>query len=218
MSSPRTDTDVVEAGPSREGLPRLLDLAFGFFVWAAHFLIVYVGAALACALAPAEASGNQAFTTALALATIAAAAIVVAAWGSALSPAARTARAAVSYVRDDRLRCDRVGRHRLAALSHFSGAGMRVIADILLAVFTISPADAHGPELVTPDALWRSWSFDPLVISFLLLVLWLYGRGLRQIWTRAGSGRGVTYSRTLLFTLGASRAVRRAGLPARSSR
>jgi hypothetical protein len=77
MSSPRTDTDVVEAGPSREGLPRLLDLAFGFFVWAAHFLIVYVGAALVCALAPAEASGNLGFTMALALVTIAAAAIVI---------------------------------------------------------------------------------------------------------------------------------------------
>jgi hypothetical protein len=31
-------------------LRRLLDLAFGLFVWAAHFLIIYVGAALACVL------------------------------------------------------------------------------------------------------------------------------------------------------------------------
>jgi hypothetical protein len=77
MSSPRTDTDIVEAGPSREGLPRLLDLAFGFFLWAAHFLIVYVGAAVACALVPTAASGSLALTAALVLTTIVAAAIVV---------------------------------------------------------------------------------------------------------------------------------------------
>ena len=77
MSFPRTDTDVVEAGPSREGLPRLLDLAFGFFLWAAHFLIVYVGAAVACALVPTAAGGSLALTAALVLTTIVAAAIVV---------------------------------------------------------------------------------------------------------------------------------------------
>ena len=77
MSSPRTDTDVVEAGPSREGLPRLLDLAFGFFIWAAHFLIVYVGTAVSCALVPTAAGGGLALTAALVLTTIVAAAIVV---------------------------------------------------------------------------------------------------------------------------------------------
>jgi hypothetical protein len=77
MSSPRTDTDVVEAGPSHEGLPRLLDLAFGFFLWAAHFLIVYVSAAVACALVPTAAGGSLALKAALVLTTIVAAAIVV---------------------------------------------------------------------------------------------------------------------------------------------
>lgn len=77
MSSPEIHSDVVETGPAREGLSRLLDLVFGFFIWAAHFLIVYVGAALVCALAPAKASGNTGLTAALALATVAAAAIVV---------------------------------------------------------------------------------------------------------------------------------------------
>ena len=76
MLSPRTDTDVVEAGPSREGLPRLLDLAFGFFIWAAHFLIVYVGTAVSCALEP-TAAGGLTLTAALVLTTIVAAAIVV---------------------------------------------------------------------------------------------------------------------------------------------
>lgn len=37
------------AGEAR-GVARLLDLAFGFLVWAAHFLSVYVVTALACVL------------------------------------------------------------------------------------------------------------------------------------------------------------------------
>jgi hypothetical protein len=77
MSSPRTDIESVETGPPTEGLSRLLDLAFGFFLWAAHFLIVYVGAAVACALVPTAASGSLALTAALVLTTIVAAAIVV---------------------------------------------------------------------------------------------------------------------------------------------
>jgi hypothetical protein len=58
---------------------RLLDPAFGFFVWAAHFLAVYIAAALACALSLDAASpgARTALTTALALATGVAAAIVV---------------------------------------------------------------------------------------------------------------------------------------------
>ena len=51
----------------------------------------------------------------------------------------------------------------------------------------------------------------------LLLAFWLYGRGLRQLWTRAGSGRGVAYSSCSIICSGRGRAVRRAGLTARSS-
>src|SRR5690349_18343847 len=77
MSSPEIHSDVVATGPSRQRVSRLLDLAFGFFVWAAHFLVVYVWAALACALAPHAAASGAALQTALALATVAAAAVVV---------------------------------------------------------------------------------------------------------------------------------------------
>jgi putative membrane protein len=37
----------------------------------------------------------------------------------------------------------------------------------------------------------------------LLLALWLYGRGLRELWTRAGSGHGVAHYSALSFALGA---------------
>ena len=69
-------------------------------------------------------------------------------------------------------------------------------------VLAISPATAHDIGSVQPHTLWRSWSFDPLLIVPLLLALCLYGRGLRQLWIRAGSGRGVAHFRALSFALG----------------
>jgi hypothetical protein len=52
-------------------LGRILDLGFGFFVWAAHFLVIYVGAATACVVQAGD------LRAAWILATIAAAAAVV---------------------------------------------------------------------------------------------------------------------------------------------
>ena len=56
----------------------LLDVAFGFFVWAAHLLVVYVSTAVACqlGLGATDAGSRTIFLTALALVTVAAAAIV----------------------------------------------------------------------------------------------------------------------------------------------
>jgi putative membrane protein len=81
---------------------------------------------------------------------------------------------------------------------------MRVAGCLFLWVFAISPATAHDVGSVRPDTLWRSWSFDPLVIVPLLLALCLYGSGLRRLWTRAGSGRGVAFSQALSFAAGAA--------------
>jgi putative membrane protein len=38
-------------------------------------------------------------------------------------------------------------------------------------------ASAHADGIVTPDAVWQSWTFDPLVLVPLLIAHWLYGRG-----------------------------------------
>jgi membrane protein implicated in regulation of membrane protease activity len=60
-------------------LSPLLDAAFGFFVWAVHFLTVYIAAAVACQLGlGAESAGSRrTFLTTLALVTLAAAAVVL---------------------------------------------------------------------------------------------------------------------------------------------
>lgn len=42
-----------------------------------------------------------------------------------------------------------------------------------------------------PDNLWRAWSWEPGVLLALVLAAWLYLRGMRTLWQRAGSGRVV---------------------------
>jgi hypothetical protein len=82
MSSLELDDldDEVEPHTEIGTLRRLLDPAFGLFVWAAHFLAVYVGAAVACVLGLGTA-GEGARTTFLAvlvILTVVAAALVLA--------------------------------------------------------------------------------------------------------------------------------------------
>lgn len=77
MSLARSDER--HAAPPGSGiLFGLLDLVFGFFVWAAHFLTVYVAAAVACQLG-LEAAGpatRTIFVAALVLVTLATAALL----------------------------------------------------------------------------------------------------------------------------------------------
>ena len=64
------------ASTKTEGVARLLDPAFGFIVWAVHFLAVYIATALACVLwlGTAGAGASSSFQATLALATVATAA------------------------------------------------------------------------------------------------------------------------------------------------
>jgi hypothetical protein len=57
MSLPDKDA-VARAETKSETVTPLLDPAFGFFVWALHFLIIYIATALACSLALATASAH----------------------------------------------------------------------------------------------------------------------------------------------------------------
>lgn len=57
----------------------LLDPALGFFVWAAHFLVIYIAAAVACVLGlgGASPSARSTFLAGLALVTVVSAGILV---------------------------------------------------------------------------------------------------------------------------------------------
>jgi putative membrane protein len=59
---------------------------------------------------------------------------------------------------------------------------------------------AHpGARVLEPHDLWRAWTLAPVVIAGLLLTAWLYARGLRVLWSRAGRGRVVTPWRAWCF-------------------
>jgi putative membrane protein len=74
----------------------------------------------------------------------------------------------------------------------------------LLSLLTISPpALAHGDGLpIGPSEVWHHWSFDPFVVTPLLLAHWLYVRGTMRAWARAGLGRIVPRWRVAAFMAG----------------
>ncbi|KAB0265566.1 hypothetical protein [Microvirga brassicacearum] len=78
MSSLELDNEI-EPRSEMGTLHRLLDPAFGFFVWAAHFLVVYIMTAVACVLGLGAAGEGvrTTFLTVLLALTVAAAAIVL---------------------------------------------------------------------------------------------------------------------------------------------
>jgi hypothetical protein len=75
--SPESQANVT--GRAADGVGPLLDSAFGFFVWAIHFLLVYVSTATACqfGLGNAGPASKTAFVTVLLGLTIAAATMVI---------------------------------------------------------------------------------------------------------------------------------------------
>lgn len=50
MSPPETQIEREDARQNAAGVATLLDVGFGFFVWAAHFLAIYIATAVACQL------------------------------------------------------------------------------------------------------------------------------------------------------------------------
>jgi putative membrane protein len=79
---------------------------------------------------------------------------------------------------------------------------MRVLG-VIVSIFAAMPAAAHAPGLpVGPDEIWHHWSFDPWVVLPLILMLWLYGRGILRLWAKAGRGRGISIGRAAAFAGG----------------
>ncbi len=54
--------------------------------------------------------------------------------------------------------------------------------------------------------VWTAWDLDPTLLLGLALLWWLYGRGLLELWTRAGVDHGVSRSHAWAF-LGAMAAL-----------
>ena len=72
MSSPKAaPSDAPRVPLPREGVWQVLDLGFGFFVWAVHFIVIYGAAAVACVVGfgRAEGGARSGFIAALVLLT-----------------------------------------------------------------------------------------------------------------------------------------------------
>ena len=67
--------------------------------------------------------------------------------------------------------------------------GARAIALVALAPVV---AHAHDGRPLEPHDAWTAWELDPWVVVPLALLAVLYTAGLRRLWTRAGTGRGIT--------------------------
>lgn len=83
---------------------------------------------------------------------------------------------------------------------------MRTKVWLALAGLTALPAAAfaHGghDHHLTAGTVLRWWSWDPLVILGLAVSAWLYARGVRHLWQRAGAGQGIRRWETGCFAAG----------------
>jgi putative membrane protein len=66
----------------------------------------------------------------------------------------------------------------------------------------VAPTSAHAPTIVRPDDVWRSWTFDPLVLLSIAAAGWIYGRGVRLLWGRPELRGGVSRLNVLAFAAG----------------
>lgn len=76
---------------------------------------------------------------------------------------------------------------------------------VVLLIATIIPARpalaAQGlPPL--PDDIWRHWRWEPALLAVFMVIIGFYGRGVWQLWQRAGAGRGVRYWQVAAFGAG----------------
>lgn len=76
----------------------------------------------------------------------------------------------------------------------------RLIATLVLAAVTASPALAHGGQPGKEGSLWLQWSWTSL--AGLAALGAGYGFGLRRLWLRAGAGRGIGREHGAVFAAG----------------
>lgn len=72
----------------------------------------------------------------------------------------------------------------------------------LLTLVRPDRAFAHAGQPPEPHDLWTAWSIEPQVLLSLAIAGWVYARGVRTLWRRAGAGRGISYRQVRCFAAG----------------
>ena len=62
-----------------------------------------------------------------------------------------------------------------------------------------SMALAHGDGGISPETAARAWSWPLHMVIGLALLALVYSRGVRNVWTRAGIGRGIRWGQVAAF-------------------
>ncbi|MFC4174296.1 cytochrome c oxidase assembly protein [Microvirga sp. GCM10011540] len=80
---------------------------------------------------------------------------------------------------------------------------MRALTAAVAIIIPAGSAFAHGDgDPIDPGDVWHHWSAEPWIVVSLALAFALYGCGVWRIWSHAGSGRGISFSRVTSYALG----------------
>jgi cytochrome c oxidase assembly factor CtaG len=88
-------------------------------------------------------------------------------------------------------------RRFMTRSSRRSTATTFITAALVFRGARLARADAGVP--IGPGETWQAWNWDPVLLLNLAVLWWLYGRGLARLWSRAGTGHGVSVGRPLAF-------------------
>jgi len=77
-----------------------------------------------------------------------------------------------------------------------------LLVSFTLVFFCSVSALAHEGKPHTWHDLWRSWSFEPVVVLCLALSAFLFGFGVRQLWKQSGKNKGIKSWEAICFAAG----------------
>ena len=76
-----------------------------------------------------------------------------------------------------------------------------ILVSLTCPVVAWADAGARSKPAVVPQTVWRAWNYDWLILLNLSLLGWLYHRGIRRLWQKAGAGRVVTRVQATVFLI-----------------
>lgn len=78
----------------------------------------------------------------------------------------------------------------------------RVLFAVLFSLFAAAAALAHDGRPHSLRELVVNWTWDPLILISLALSIWLYFRGVGELWRESAVGRGILHWQTCSYGLG----------------
>jgi putative membrane protein len=85
---------------------------------------------------------------------------------------------------------------------HTLNSKVRAISVMGSLLFSANTAFAHGGKPHNWNDLWRTWTFEPVVVISLALTAFLFIAGLRKLWLESGTNRGIRRWEATMFAGG----------------